>query len=149
MAWPTTSRQERGYGKEWDRLRLVILRRDHWLCQCPECRGGKPGGRVTPATEVHHVVSRAQAKALRWTREQTDDPSNLISVSEACHLRIGAEEQGKTYRIKGCDATGRPLDPNHPWNSPGGPIFRPEGAATRTALTIPVRSRQSGGKKFA
>ena len=32
------SRHVRGYGTEWDKLRLRILQRDQWLCQCKDCK---------------------------------------------------------------------------------------------------------------
>ena len=42
--WPTESRHKRGYGAEWDKLRLLVLRRDNGLCKCSHCASE---GRVT------------------------------------------------------------------------------------------------------
>jgi 5-methylcytosine-specific restriction protein A len=75
-----------------------VLQRDNGLCQCDECQGGKL--KLTAANEVHHIVSKARAKALGWTRRQMDDLNNLMSVSSACHQRITLQEQGKTIRLK-------------------------------------------------
>ena len=100
MAWPTTSRHQRGYGSSWDKLRLVILKRDKYLCQCDQCKGGRPGGRLTVASDVNHIIPKAKAKAMGWTDEQIDDPTNLQSVAGDCHERITAEQFGGTYRPK-------------------------------------------------
>jgi len=85
--WPTTSRQSRGYGASWDKVRAVVLERDGHLCQCRYC---KAEDRVTLATEVHHIKSKAKGG--------TDDPSNLISMSHACHVRADAEAQQRALK---------------------------------------------------
>lgn len=103
MTWPTTSRHVRGYGAEWDRTRARILKRDSYLCQCDEC---KAHHRITEANEVHHIVSKAKAKARNWTDKQIDDDSNLTSLNGECHKRITHAEQGhelKPKRIIGLD----------------------------------------------
>ncbi|MBI4291298.1 MAG: HNH endonuclease [Betaproteobacteria bacterium] len=95
--WSTESRHARGYGAEWDKLRLLVLERDGHLCQCQHC---KAEGRVTLATEVDHVVSRARATALGWSKARTEDPSNLQAINSDCHVRKTQEEQGKTVKPK-------------------------------------------------
>ena len=90
MPWPTTSRQSRGYDADWNRVRLLVLRRDYGLCQCDQCQGGAIRLRV--ATEVHHVISKA--------RGGTDAESNLIAISNDCHKRETAAEQGRTLKPK-------------------------------------------------
>ncbi len=69
--WSRESRQSRGYGASWDKLWLVILRRDNGLCQCDRCKGGTV--RLTIATEMHHIKAKANGG--------DDDPSNLQAVS--------------------------------------------------------------------
>lgn len=96
MAWSKESRHARGYGSQWDKLRAVILRRDGYLCQCPECKGGEL--RLRPATEVDHIVQRADAKRMNWTEQQIDDPLNLRAVHPECHERITLAAQGKSRR---------------------------------------------------
>ena len=96
--WSRESRHARGYGTAWDKLRLLVLQRDHGLCQCDHCKGGEI--RLTPATEVDHVISKAKARARGWTDEQIDDPSNLQSINEDCHKRKTEQEQGKVHRPK-------------------------------------------------
>jgi 5-methylcytosine-specific restriction protein A len=98
MAWSNRSRQARGYGKEWQRVRLLVLQRDCGLCQCPDCRGGADGGRLTLATEVDHIIPKAQATRLGWTQEQMDDMGNLRSVAHACHVKLTEQQQGKNIR---------------------------------------------------
>ena len=74
---------ERGLGSAWQKLRKFILDRDHWTCvKCFE-----------PATEVDHVAPRALAKRLGWSRERTDDPSNLQSLCHDCHAEKSAAER--------------------------------------------------------
>lgn len=85
MAWSTESRHTRGYGAAWDKLRLTILARDHYICQCDQCGLKRP----TPATEVDHITPKAKGG--------TDDPANLRAVASECHKRITAQQQGKTY----------------------------------------------------
>lgn len=101
MAWSKESSHSRGYGAQWRKLRLTILERDHYLCQCSEC-----AKRLVPlpANEVNHKVSKAQAKQLEWTQEQIDDPSNLEALNHDCHERITAQQKGgKPRRAIGVD----------------------------------------------
>jgi 5-methylcytosine-specific restriction protein A len=95
MAWHKTSRQERGYGPEWDRLRERILERD-----CSVCQPCLKKGIAHTATEVDHIISKAKAKRMGWTNEQIDAESNLQAINSECHKRKTQEEQGKTYRPK-------------------------------------------------
>ncbi len=89
------SRHARGYGTAWTRLRLVILKRDGHLCQ--PCR---TKGRVTPATEVHHIKAKAD--------HGTDDPDNLVSTCHDCHLEADAANRGHRKR-PGFTADGFPV----------------------------------------
>jgi 5-methylcytosine-specific restriction protein A len=97
VTWSRTSRQSRGYGSAWDRLRLEILKRDDYLCQ--RCLPA----RATSATEVHHIREKA--------RGGDDSPSNLISTCATCHR----EEHGVVTK-HGFDRHGRSLDPASPWS---------------------------------
>lgn len=89
MAYSSKSRHERGYGNAWDKLRKIILRRDHGLCQCEEC---KRLGRLLAASHVDHIKRKCDGG--------TDDPSNLRAVNAECHKRITAEQAGRQYRGK-------------------------------------------------
>ena len=73
------SRQDRGYGRQWEKIRVHILNRDSYLC-LPCLREG----RTTPASQVDHI----RTKALGGT----DDHTNLQSICTACHRAKTAKE---------------------------------------------------------
>lgn len=77
------SRQSRGYGREWDRLRLVILKRDCYLCQ-----GCARKGRVQSGNEVHHRKPKAAGG--------TDAMDNLETLCHSCHLEADAAALGRS-----------------------------------------------------
>lgn len=64
----------RGYGSDWQRVRLLAMARDRWLCQ--DCLERE---KVTAATEVHHVVKIAADRSRRL------DVDNLRCLCGACH----------------------------------------------------------------
>ena len=73
------SRHERGYGSDWDKLRLFVLERDHYLCQvCLE------DDRVTPCNIVDHIKAKAEGG--------TDDPENLRAICKDCHATKTGKE---------------------------------------------------------
>jgi 5-methylcytosine-specific restriction protein A len=77
------TRHEQGYGTAWDRLRLVVLKRDGYLCQCAEC---KSSGRVRLASQVDHIRPKA--------RGGSDALDNLQAIHAECHRRkTNAEER--------------------------------------------------------
>lgn len=66
------SASERGYGSAWAKLRGRIMQRDCGLCQpCLKA------GRVTPARQVDHIISKAEGG--------TDDEDNLQAICMDCH----------------------------------------------------------------
>lgn len=69
----------------WLRLRRYVLTK-HPICQRCETEG-----RITPATEVHHIkpVEEAFTKAERVRRMY--DPHNLMALCCDCHVRIHTE----------------------------------------------------------
>ena len=99
------SRQARGYGGSWDKLRLRILERDNYLCQ--QCLRD---GIVTPLKvkpydhAVDHIVNKAEGG--------TDDPANLESLCKAHH---DAKSQAEAVEGRGArqrprfDASGFPV----------------------------------------
>ncbi len=93
MAWSRESRHARGYGSEWDKLRLVILRRDNGICRCSEC---KRLGRIRVAHEVDHILPRAKGG--------TDAPENLQAINRDCHKAKTDHELGRrTRQVVGLD----------------------------------------------
>lgn len=95
MAWSRESRQARGYGKEWDKVRKQVLDRDFGICQPCQL-----AGRIHAGNEVDHIVSKAKAKRLGWTDERTNHPDNLQTINKTCHIAKTQEEQGKAYKPK-------------------------------------------------
>lgn len=106
------SATERGYGPAWQRLRKQILARDGYRCQCQDC---KRDNRLTPATHVDHIVSKADWLRQHGSLERCDDPTNLRAINKDCHARKSAAERGFTLRM-GASADGLPLGDDHPWN---------------------------------
>jgi 5-methylcytosine-specific restriction protein A len=94
MAWSKLSRQARGYGAAWDRVRKLVMIRDCGLCQVCE-RAGRLG---VAAHAVDHIVSKAKAEAMRWSQARIDDPVNLQAICDPCHLVKTEEEQGKKLK---------------------------------------------------
>jgi 5-methylcytosine-specific restriction enzyme A len=91
MTWSRKSRHERGYGSQWDKVRLEVLKRDGYLCQCPDCLGGKK--RLREATEVDHIVQRADFASGK-AKGDADDPSNLRAINSECHRRLTILQRG-------------------------------------------------------
>ena len=76
-----TSRQARGYGAAWERLRREVLAQAGRVCQLagPGC--------THHATQVDHVVPRSQGGA--------DTLDNLQAVCAACHAtKTGRQAAG-------------------------------------------------------
>ncbi|MDP2333849.1 MAG: HNH endonuclease [Reyranella sp.] len=90
------------YGKKaWRDLRAAVLRRDP-ICATRGC------GR--PSSHADHVVPRSRGGA--------DTLANLRGLCGPCHNRRSASGNAPLRAI-GCDASGRPRDPGHPWLAEG------------------------------
>lgn len=92
------SPEERGYGAAWKRLRLTIFARDRYLCQCERC---KADGVLRPATEVDHIVGKAQWKIEKGTLTGVDHPSNLQAINKECHKLKTKGEFRRAYQATG------------------------------------------------
>lgn len=104
MAWQhgKRSRQARGYGRDWERLRAAALARDMHLCQiCARA------GIVTPATQVDHITPKARGGG--------DTLDNTQSVCEPCHKDKTAQEAAQ--------AQGRNVRPRRRYDAEGWPIW--------------------------
>ncbi|WP_260597826.1 HNH endonuclease [Sphingomonas endolithica] len=102
MAWPTTSRHERGYGTEHDKMRAHLLAT---VILCEECTRH---GRVTAGTIADHIIPLA--------KNGTSERSNYQLLCKPCSDAKSLADKGQTARPRGCDANGMPTDPAHPWN---------------------------------
>lgn len=98
MSWKheRPSAAARGYGARWQKLRARILARDCYVCRCAECASS---GRVRPATEVDHKVSKAAWLKTHGTLAGVDDPSNLQAINTECHKRKTMQEMGRKPRV--------------------------------------------------
>lgn len=79
------SSDERGYDRDWRRLRAAFLMQ-HPLCQCDDCDDGRI--KITAAEVVDHIKTIRQAPELRlaW--------NNLRSMAKRCHDRHTARTVG-------------------------------------------------------
>jgi len=94
--------------KKWRTARSQAMAAAQYVCQAPGCTEVLIGpGRC----HVHHVRKLQAAWSLAF------EPLNHRALCVPHHSietnREIAETQGKPMR--GCDETGMPLDPNHPW----------------------------------
>ncbi|MDD2729735.1 HNH endonuclease [Malikia sp.] len=79
------------------------------LSREPLCRHCAARGLVVPATDVDHM-NGADDNRLE----------SLQPLCHECHSRKTARDQGKRVAY-GCDPSGKPADPDHPWNRPAAP----------------------------
>ena len=87
----------------WHSIRRQQLQRE------PLCRACKAAGRITPAVEVDHVVEHGGD----WNVFVTGELQILCSE---CHRAKSTQAHRKA---QGFDASGTPLDPEHPWHKTG------------------------------
>lgn len=95
MPWSKESRQSRGYGAQWEKVRKLVMERDKGLCQVCLAKS-----RVAVATQVDHKTPKAKAKRMGWSQARTDHPTNLQAICTTCHDEKTATETGRTYRPK-------------------------------------------------
>jgi 5-methylcytosine-specific restriction protein A len=69
------SSASRGYGADWKRFRAGYLQ------QHPLCRDCEAAGRLTPATELHHLAKPRDNPELRLAA------SNVLGLCVSCHSR--------------------------------------------------------------
>ena len=96
MAWPTGSRDKRGYGRQHVKLRAYLLATE------PLCRMCKAKGRTTAATIADHIRPLAQGGAAH-------DLANLQPVCADCHLDKTNADNGRRVK-KRIAADGWPCD---------------------------------------
>jgi 5-methylcytosine-specific restriction endonuclease McrA len=100
----TETRQARGYGADWQRLRAAVLAAE------PLCRMCQAVGRTTAATEVDHIEPFDGVADPRRL-----DRANCRPLCTPCH-RSRTARQASGVADWGCDANGIPLDERHPWH---------------------------------
>jgi 5-methylcytosine-specific restriction protein A len=109
---PRKSAAERGYGARWRLARAAFLSHpENALCVLCKRRGHLAAARV-----VDHIIPHRGDLRLFW------NSSNWQPLCFACHNEKAGKEgvnyrTGKPVIAKGCDESGLPLDPNHPWRA--------------------------------
>ena len=108
------SRQSRGYGAAWDKLRLVVFARDNGLCQ--EClRMGIFTAPSGSARICDHIIPKAEGG--------TDALTNLQTLCLPCSNRKTADESGRG-RARARQGEGGVKSPTpHPKGPAGSPNF--------------------------
>ena len=97
---------------EWRALRLQALRRDGWRCVICRCSVAGKG-----QARIDHI------KSYRTHPELALMLSNLRTLCPAhdnqSHREKGsrARQRRERFVIGGCDASGVPADPMHPWRA--------------------------------
>jgi 5-methylcytosine-specific restriction protein A len=85
------------------RLQPLKLSRD------PLCQRCLKVNLVVPADQVHHPVDVSKGGAWYPSLDE------LESLCHSCHSMVTrANQLGREYYSKGCNAQGLPLDPHHP-----------------------------------
>ena len=91
--------------RDWKQLRQATLLRDLYRCGVSGCRN--------TATHVDHIISRRQGgpDTLENLRCLCADHDNQVKEDSS-----GKRRSDGQAHVVGCDASGRPLDPDHWWN---------------------------------
>lgn len=84
------TRTQRGYSNRWLKISAA------YLCNHPLCAECQRQGKITPATEVDHIVPHKGDKKLFW------DPSNWQPLCHECHSRKTVREDGGFGRALKC-----------------------------------------------
>ncbi len=86
---------------------LQKIRREH-LRENPLCVHCLALGLVRSATQLDHIVPLHKGGA--------EEKSNRQGLCDECHALKTADDIGNVRR-GGCDLSGEPLDPKHPWRA--------------------------------
>ena len=91
----------------WQRLRKLKLQTNPLCESCSRL----DRNRLVPATCVDHII------AINDGGHPFPALDGLAALCTSCHNRKTriVEQQGKQLLDKGCDASGMPLDSNHPF----------------------------------
>ncbi|MEX6508926.1 HNH endonuclease signature motif containing protein [Jiella sp. M17.18] len=101
MTRPTA--RQRGYDSKWDRARAAFLTAHPW------CRRCEAQGKLHRATVVDHIEPHRGDYKLFWSR------SNWQPLCQPCHDQDKQQVERRGYAAR-VDASGRPTDPQHPFN---------------------------------
>lgn len=132
-AWPYNTGQ-------WARLRKIKLDAE------PLCQPCKAAGRMTTANTVdhNHPISDG-GPAFPGLDGLTAMCAPCHSAKTARGSEAGAVRTTRALRPrKGCDASGRPTDPSHPWNEKSLRADPDQTAVPQNSQLVYKRSRLEG-----
>lgn len=96
----------------WRALRKACLERDHYRCVVPGCgMYGPVADHIETRPPVQHPTPQDRLDNLRTLCLGHD-----AQVKEQRAGSSSSRKQGGTFKVKGCDSSGRSLDPKHGWN---------------------------------
>lgn len=92
----------------WLALRAACIKRDGGRCVVPGC--------TSPGKVVDHVITRPRV-AYPTALDRIDNVRLICQPHDAQTKegRDGKRFNGGKPVVTGCDDSGMPLDPNHPW----------------------------------
>jgi hypothetical protein len=115
---------ERGYGWAWQKARERVLRRDCGLCQpCDKAN------RVRAATQVDHVICKAEWQFLHGSLDGCDVDENLQSICDPCHA-AKTENEARRAVADGWSPALAPLACRRKTDTPGGGGEAPKAGST-------------------
>jgi 5-methylcytosine-specific restriction protein A len=82
--------KDKEYNKLIHTTQWLKLRRDV-LTAHPLCQRCKDNGRLTPATEVHHIRPVEEAFTHAERVQRMYDPHNLQALCHDCHVKVHTE----------------------------------------------------------
>lgn len=82
--------KDKDYNKLIHTVRWLRLRRDT-LTAHPLCQRCEIEGRITPATEVHHIRPVEEAITMADKMQRMYDPHNLQALCHDCHVKTHTE----------------------------------------------------------
>ena len=98
-----TANRDKLYGRRWRKIRKQFLTENPLCVMCEE------EGKITPATELDHIVRHKGCAELFF------DVENLQSLCSLCHRSTKSQIE-RSGIVKGHKANGEPIDPGHFWN---------------------------------
>jgi len=110
MTW-TGNSPNRIRGRRWMAIRAQVLKEE------PVCRHCRRAGTITKDS-----ISRFVDHIVPLSEGGKDERSNYQALCDAHHRSKTGEEAARARghaapKPKGCDETGWPIDPDHPWNA--------------------------------
>jgi 5-methylcytosine-specific restriction protein A len=88
--------------------------RQQWFSLHPLCERCQANDRVRAAVELDHRTPLWKGGADFVDAFGLDDDSNKQGLCSSCHADKTREDAGRIE--PGCDVSGWPVDPLHPWN---------------------------------